>query len=207
MAQRLENLLARFPVAAVVLYIAAIVAFVFTTVVTVLDLAERRDALSASADILAELEGRSPPRARAGDAADVAIPPGSPFVEGATVSVAGAALLQRVVAATTQVGGNILSSQVELQGSQSESQGSQSQFPQSQTQGSQSKAGFVTVTANFEVEPASLQRLLYDIEAGMPFLFVDQIDVQAPTGSTGAPSAAGKLRVLMTVSGQWRGVK
>jgi general secretion pathway protein M len=63
------------------------------------------------------------------------------------------------------------------------------------------------VTANFEVEPASLQRLLYDIEAGMPFLFVDQIDVQAPTGSTGAPSAAGKLRVLMTVSGQWRGVK
>jgi general secretion pathway protein M len=91
-----------------------------------------------------------------------------------------------VAAATTQVGGNILSSQVELQGPQS-------------------KAGFVTVTTSFEVEQASLQRLLYDVEAGLPFLFVDQIDVQAPSSATGA--SADKMRVQMTVSGQWRGAK
>jgi general secretion pathway protein M len=186
MIKRLENLLARFPIAAVVLYLAAIVVFAVTTLVTVLDLAERGDAVAASADILAKLEGRGEPRARASDVSDVTVPVGSPFVDGATVSVAGAALLQRVAAATTQVGGNILSSQVELQGPQS-------------------KAGFVTVTTSFEVEQASLQRLLYDVEAGLPFLFVDQIDVQAPSSATGA--SADKMRVQMTVSGQWRGAK
>jgi general secretion pathway protein M len=186
MIRRLENMLARFPIAAAMLYLAAVVLFVCTTLVTSLDLADRRDALAASADMLARIEGRGQPRARSAGATDVAIPAGSPFVEGASVSVAGAALLQRVVAATTQAGGNILSSQVDLQGSQS-------------------KAGFVNVTASIEVEPASLQRLLYDLESGMPFLFVDQIDVQAPGSAAGAPG--GKMRVQMTVSGQWQGVK
>jgi general secretion pathway protein M len=166
MIHRLENMLARFPIAAAVLYLATIVLFVFTTLVTVLDLADRRDALADSADILAKIEGRGPPRARAADASGVTIPSGSPFVEGATVSVAGAALLQRVAAATTLVGGNILSSQVDLQGPQS-------------------KAGFVNVTASIEVEPTSLQRLLYDLESGMPFLFVDQIDMQVRTSAAG----------------------
>jgi general secretion pathway protein M len=191
MIARLEAMLARFPIAAAVLYVAAIVLFVFTTLATVLDLADRRDALAASTDMLAKIEGRGPPRARAPSASGVTIPDGSPFVEGATVSVAGAALLQRVAAATTQVGGNILSSQVDLQGPQS-------------------KAGFVNVTASIEVEQASLQKLLYDLESGMPFLFVDQIDMQVSNGGAGAPDAgatSGKMRVQMTVSGQWQGTK
>jgi general secretion pathway protein M len=37
----------------------------------------------------------------------------------------------------------------------------------------------------------------------MPFLFVDQFAVQAPANSSGE----GKLRILLTVSGQWRGAK
>jgi general secretion pathway protein M len=184
MIHRLKSLLIRFPIAAAVLYVAVVVLFVVTTLVTMLDLGDRRDALAASADVLAKIEGRGPPRARAADSSN--IPAGSPFVEGATVSVAGAALLQRVVAATTQAGGNILSSQVDLQGSQS-------------------KAGFVNVTTSIEVEPASLQGLLYDLESGMPFLFIDQIDVQAPGSGAVAPS--GRMRVQMMVSGQWQGVR
>ncbi len=100
--------------------------------------------------------------------------------------MAGAALLHRVAAAITRVGGNLLSSQVDLQGAPS-------------------KPGFVTVTASGEIEPARLQPLLYDIEAGMPFLFIDQMAVQAPASSVNAQG--GKLRVLLSVSGQWRGAK
>jgi general secretion pathway protein M len=189
MLQRLKDLLARFPIAAAVLYGGVVLGFLFTTLVTVLDLIDRHAAVAASADMLASLEGRGPVRPRAG-ATDASAPSGSPFVDGATVSVAGAALLQRVVAATTQVGANVLSSQVDLQGPQS-------------------KAGFVNVTASFEIEPTALQRLLYDLESGMPFLFVDQIDVQAPGGTQASASggAPGKMRVQMTVSGQWQGIK
>jgi general secretion pathway protein M len=39
----------------------------------------------------------------------------------------------------------------------------------------------------------------------MPFLFVDQLVVQTPAGF--AASGEGKLRILLTVSGQWRGAK
>ena len=52
-------------------------------------------------------------------------------------------------------------------------------------------------------QPA-LQQLLYDVEAGMPFLFVDQLTVQAPQ-ATGAEIA--RMRVLIGVSGQWQGTR
>lgn len=183
LSRRAEGMFARFPLAASMLFFAVIVLFVFTTFDTAMDLLERRNAATAAADTLAQLEGRAPARAGQQRRNQMPVPAGSPFVEGGTVSVAGAALLQRVAAATTQVGANILSSQVDLQGSQA-------------------KAGFVTVTASFELEPSALQRLLYDLEAGMPFVFIDQMVVQAPSRSN---ATANRLRVLMTVSGQWRG--
>jgi general secretion pathway protein M len=57
--------------------------------------------------------------------------------------------------------------------------------------------------ASCEIEQPQLQQLLYDLEAGMPFLFVDQLVVQTPL----AESGNGKLRILLGVSGQWRGAK
>jgi general secretion pathway protein M len=107
-------------------------------------------------------------------------------LEGATVTVAGAALIQRVAGAVTKFGGNVLSTQVELKGTQS-------------------KAGFLSILASCEIEQTGLQQLLYDLEAGMPFLFIDQLVVQAP--STASGSASGKLRILLAVSGQWQGTK
>ena len=102
------------------------------------------------------------------------------------MTVAGAALLQRVTAAATRLGGNVLSSQVELQGTQA-------------------KTGFLTIIASCDIEQSGLQQLLYDLEAGQPFLFVDQLSVQAPASF--ASSNEGKLRVLLSVSGQWQGAK
>jgi general secretion pathway protein M len=102
------------------------------------------------------------------------------------VTVAGANLLQRVAGAVTRFGGNILSSQVDLQGAQS-------------------KEGFVKVSVDCDVDQPSLQQLLYDLEAGMPFLFVDQLVAQAPETGTGA--LRGRMRVSILVSGQWQGAK
>jgi general secretion pathway protein M len=175
--QRIEALLARFPLAAVVGYFALIVVFVFITMDSALQVLQRRDAVTAASEILRQIEVRDPARARAVPT-DVGVPTGSPFLEGATVSVAGAALLQRVAAATKRVNGNTLSSQVDLKGPLS-------------------KTGFITATSSFEIDPARLQPLLYDLEAGMPFLFVDELAVQVPSGSEG-----GKLRVLLGVSAQ-----
>jgi general secretion pathway protein M len=57
--------------------------------------------------------------------------------------------------------------------------------------------------ASCEIDQPELQKLLYDLEAGMPFLFIDQLVVQtALTGSGG-----GRLRILLAVSGQWPGAK
>jgi general secretion pathway protein M len=144
----------------------------------------RKAAVEAQNDILMRLEGRSPGASRAA-MADGAVS-GSYFLEGPTVTVAGAALLQRVIGVVTQHGGSVLSSQVDLQGTQS-------------------KDGFLTVIASCVLEQPALQQTIYDLEAGMPFLFVEQLDVQTSPASTDA--AGGKLRVLLSVSGQWQGAR
>ena len=170
------------PAAAAYVGIMLLLLFVIGSAMTDM-LGKRADVVAARA-MLEHFEGRKP--AGRATAVDIQGPAGSPFLEGATVTVAGAALLQRVSAAVTRLGGNVLSSQVDLQGTQS-------------------KAGFVTVMANCDIDQPGLQKLLYDVEAGMPFLFVDQLVVQAPASF--AAGGDGKLRVLIAVSGQWQGAK
>jgi general secretion pathway protein M len=177
---------ARFPRSAAIGYFAVVAVFFAATAFAALDILERRQAVADNADILSRLEIRNPARRPVAGVGDVAVSTGSPFLEGPTVTVAGASLMERVSGAITRVGGNILSSQVDLQGTQA-------------------KDGFVAVSVSCEVEQTSLQKLLYDLEAGMPFLFVDQLVAQTPEGTTSAPG--GRLRVLISVSGQWQGVK
>jgi general secretion pathway protein M len=176
--QKIESLLGRFPLDAVAIYFALVVLFVFTTVSTIFDVLQGRDAVASAAAILQTLESRVvalPSAARS----DIHVPAGSPFLEGSTVSVAGATLLQRVLVATKRVNGNTLSSQVDLQGPLA-------------------KSGFVSATFNIEIPPTALQPLLYDLEAGMPFMFVDDLVIQ--TSTTTADN--GKLRVVLGVSAQ-----
>ena len=113
---------------------------------------------------------------------------GSPFLEGPTVTVAGAALLQRVAAAIGNVGGTIQSSQVDVLGTDA-------------------KDGFVGLLVSCEMEQPALQKLLYDLEVGMPFLFVDQLDVQVPQTTATSDGGEGPIRVMLGVSGQWQGKK
>ena len=173
------------PIVAATIYVGAVVALLFTAVTSVVDIIGQRAEVGAAAAMLEQLEDRKAVTP-GGAHGDVSMPSGSAYLEGATVTIAGATLLQRVAGAVVKLGGNVLSTQLDLQGSPS-------------------KTGFISMIASCEIDQPQLQQLLYDLEAGMPFLFVDELVVQTPLSASGP--GAEKLRILLTVSGQWRGAK
>jgi general secretion pathway protein M len=170
---------------AAAIYACLLLVLVAATALPLKGVLDQRTAVESLGDILLRLEGHSPTTARLAAGEDGTVV-GSSFLEGATVTIAGAALLERVVGAVTRHGGGVLSSQLDLQGPQS-------------------KDGFLSVIANCDLEQRTLQETVYELEAGMPFLFVDQLVVQASTAAAGA--SGGKLRVLISVSGQWQGAQ
>jgi general secretion pathway protein M len=180
----LERYFGRISHAAALAYFAVLLALGFVTWGAIDDILAAQSAVASSTDILRGLEGWV--GSRPGSAAEFSPASGSPFLEGSTVTVAGAALLQRVAAGVTQYGGSVLSSEVELQSPQS-------------------KPGFVSVVVSCELDQPALQQILYDLEAGMPFIFVDQLVVQAPIAA--ASGRAGKLRILLGISSQWEATK
>jgi general secretion pathway protein M len=176
----LTSLLSRFPTAAAIFYLGVVVSLGITAWTAMAQIQDRRDEVADTAATLAQLEGRTPaatPRRRTGDGEPLMA--GSPLLEGATMTVA---------TAIAKLGGSIQYTQVDLEGPQA-------------------KDGFVSVTVNCEVTQPALQQLLYDLEAGMPFLFIDQLVAQGPAtqvaATPGGPEP--KLRVLISVSGQWQG--
>jgi len=163
-------------------YAAVVVVCIATTFAAASDLLNLRYHLNAASEILTRLQGH---KFGSGGAANAdSAHGGSPLLGGKTVTVAGADLLRHVSEAVSKFGGNILSSQVDLQGTLAQN-------------------GFIGVILNLEVDQPALQRLLYDLEAGMPFLFVDQLVVQAPVASM-APGQR-RMRVTLAISGQWEG--
>jgi general secretion pathway protein M len=181
LAVSLKKSLVNSPVVAATAYVGVVIVLLIVAATTVIDLLGQRASVAATVAMLEQLEGRKP-AATGKRSGDIGVPTGSAFLEGSTVTVAGAALLQRVAGAVTKAGGNVLSSQLDVQGPNA-------------------KAGFVSMVANCELEQSALQSLLYDLEAGMPFLFIDQLDIQVATAGDG------KLRFLLGVSGQWQGAK
>jgi general secretion pathway protein M len=165
-------------------YVGLIVVSLGLTVFEFSTIGERRATVTAEEDMLAQMEGRSPSARKNIGLLFTDAPSGSPFLQGPTVTVAGAALLQRVTAAVSLLGGNVLTSQVDLQKADA-------------------KDGWIGLVVTCDIEQASLQQLLYDIEAGMPFLFIDQLVVDAPPVGV----ASSRTHVLLAVSGQWLGGK
>jgi len=178
----LTRALTHSPLIAVVLYLAVATGLLATIGLAVASVLDQQRALAQTTDLLDQLRGR---KARGAASASVERP-GTPFLEGPTVTVAGAALLQRVAAAVADVGGTVQSSQVDVLGTQA-------------------KDGFVGLVVSCEMEQPALQKLLYDLEAGMPFLFIDQLDVQVPQTTAANEGGAGRIRAVLGVSGQWQG--
>lgn len=178
--------LAGSPLIAVTLYVAVAGALLLTASLSIAEIVANRQALAQTSDLLDQLRGRKGGTKNA--AALSAERPGTPFLEGPTVTVAGANLLQRVAAAVSDVGGQVQSSQVDVSGAQT-------------------KDGFVGLVVSCDLEQPALQKLLYDLEAGMPFLFVDQLDVQVPQTTALGDAGTGRVRVILGVSGQWQAGK
>ncbi|WP_265440947.1 type II secretion system protein GspM [Bradyrhizobium sp. SEMIA] len=178
--------LASSPLIAVTLYVAVAGGLLLMAGLSIADVIAHRQALAQTSDLLDQLRGRKGGAKNA--AAALAEHPGTPFLEGPTVTVAGANLLQRVAAAVGNVGGSVQSSQVDVTGAQV-------------------KDGFVGLVVSCELDQPALQKLLYDLEAGMPFLYVDQLDVQVPQTTALNEAGTGRVRVILGVSGQWQAGK
>ena len=109
----------------------------------------------------------------------------SPFFEARTITLAGAALHQRLEAAVTSAKGRMVSSKVEVAPRGDERQ--------------------ISLAAELTIAEPDIQALLFDLETGRPYLFVDSIEARAPEGS-GDPGG-GAMRVSLSVSGQWSETK
>ncbi len=176
------NFPGRLEAVAVLAYVGVVIALLASSMWLVGDLWNGSGEIAAAQERLDQLTEHSRTRPPSSLASDASVS-GSPFLDGRTITVAGAGLEQRVGAAVAKAGGALISSQVELDGPES-------------------KNGFVTLMASVEVEQPALQTILYDIEAGMPYLFVDKLSIQSPE-DFGEPES-GRMRMAMSVIGQWR---
>jgi general secretion pathway protein M len=109
----------------------------------------------------------------------------SPFFDAPTITLAGAALQSRVEAAVLAANGQLISSNVEVGGRGSERR--------------------VRLDAELTISQPDMQKLLYDLETGAPYLFVDAFEAHAPERSDG--EQRGVMHVSMALSGQWGGAK
>lgn len=184
-ARIIEKLLGRTHGLAVLYYVLTIAVLVGLTWICLADLADRYLGYSDKADLLARIEGRLIDAESSTDPTRPDVK-GSPFLEGNSLTIAGAALQKRVTTAVEEAGGNVLSSQIDLQ----------------PTQDSTNR---VSLTVSCEVEQSALQTMLYELEAGMPFLFIDRLLIQSPQ-QQGAEAEAdsARMRITMNVSGQWQ---
>jgi general secretion pathway protein M len=166
-------------------YVVVVGALAATTMWFVGDFFERSNAVAIARERLARIDSLAKPAPAALETGGP-LATGSPFIEGQTITVAGAALQQRIGSAVARTGGAVLSSQIALDGPQA-------------------KDGFVGLTASVEIAQPALQPLLYDLEAGMPYLFLDTLAVQSPQAFGEAESA--RMRVVVGMSGQWRSAR
>lgn len=177
----------RRQIAAVVIYVAVVAGLTVGAAWLVAGLLASSDAVAEAQDRLASLDARAQP-GRSADVAGAAAPIGSPFLEGRTVTVSGAGLQQRIGSAVSRAGGALMSSQIDLDGPQA-------------------KDGFVELAADVQIPQPALQSLLYDIEAGMPYLTIDRLAILAPQPGGDSEPREARLRVAISVSGQWGGAR
>jgi general secretion pathway protein M len=174
----IERVLNYSPLVAASIYGAVVIVLLVATWLALAGIYSGESALAETSSLLERLQGR-----KAMPVADGGTMTGSPFVEGPSVTVAGAALLQRVAGAVTRANGTIQSSQVDVAASQ---------------------GGMVKLQISCEIAQSDLQLLLYDLEAGMPFLFVDELTAEMPQ-AVGANDGIGRMHVQLALSGEWQG--
>lgn len=116
---------------------------------------------------------------------------GAGYLEGQNEALAAAALQERLKSAVQQTGGRLNSIQVLAK------TGS----------GDHPTAHRVAVRGQMQMSLGGLQRVLYALESGPPYLFIDNLDIRPLVAARGAPApeADGLLDVHFDVYGYMRG--
>jgi general secretion pathway protein M len=160
-------------------YLGVVTAFLVGSVGLIDDLKGRSDRVAQASLRFDQLSRRSP-----------RLPPRTPdetgqslFLSGRTMTIAAATLEQRIKDTVEKSGGALTSSQVE-------------------PDGPNAKDGFVRFTASIEVDQPGIQSILYEIEAGTPYLFIDKLSIQSPE-DFGEPEG-NHFRMTLAVVGLWR---
>jgi hypothetical protein len=125
------------------------------------------------------LAGFEPGEAAPGDLGDVE----SVFLPGDTAAIAGAALQRIVAEAVEGVGGRLVESEVV------------------RVETAEEEPGRVDLRVSFDTEIVSLQRVLFEIETGVPILIVRSLTVQSGTVGDLVDTESPPLRVVILVSG------
>ena len=133
----------------------------------------QREMLAA---LQARIDGLAP--AENSGAAD----PASVFLPGETPAIAGAALQRLVTSTIATAGGRVTESEISAVEAEDD-------------------PGRVELRASFDTEIVGLQKILYELERGMPVLLLRTLDVQSGDVTLGEPSPA--LRVVMEIAGRW----
>jgi general secretion pathway protein M len=110
-------------------------------------------------------------------------PSASPFFVANTITVAGAALQQRLEAAVAAARGTLVSSKVEVAPTGNEHR--------------------IALAAELSISEFDMQALLFDLETGRPYLFVEAVEARSQEGA----SEHGALSVSLNLSGQWSEAK
>jgi Type II secretion system (T2SS), protein M subtype b len=113
-----------------------------------------------------------------GDGASVHLP-------GGTAAVAGAALQRLVADRIAAAGGRLVESEF------------------APVDAAEEDPGRVDLRVSFETDIVGLQRVLYELESGLPILLVRTLTVQSPGATEIAAMANPPLRVDMLVGGFW----
>ena len=151
--QSINGYLPRHPKISGLMYVALIVACCLATLFALTELVERYRARDASLEMLSRLAGQNQLSSGPAGTRDTR-PPGSSFLDGQTVTVA-SALLQRITTIITDA---------EAPLSPPESCGRRAV-----------KDGYPALPIVSRQET----KVLYDIEAGLPFLFVERLNAKA----------------------------
>ena len=115
---------------------------------------------------------------------DAAADAASVYLPGETAAVAGAAL-QRIVMNTVEAAGG--------------------RFAESEIAPLQEgEEGSVILRTSFDTDIAGLQRVLFDLETGLPILLFESLSVQTGTNIGSVESEQPMLRVAISVEGYWQ---
>jgi len=153
-----------------------------------LTLAIRSDAsaeLSERQSVLDRLEARAGARGESGRQEKAAAAPPQAFLDAATPGLA-AADLEAYVARLADRNAALVSFGT-------------------QASAGEEAAGIVRIEASLDISLLALQGLLYQLESGTPYVFVDSMTVRAPSTAVAAAAAENQpLRVTLNLHALWR---